>query len=183
MDDPRAIHYKDEYYPTAFVLIHINPSTSFLPPSYSRMNPDRDFLSQSFSIDVSANLSNDALPNSVSIQSELLSHLVKLQQQQNELLKELVHATTGVQKQRTAEIQKWRESYPTVAKNCRHAAEILSRIQVEFLDCLTKELLENEEALLDGGFMLQEFVDRFGPRLSHLSGIMQVVSLLSEPLT
>lgn len=146
------------------------------------MNSDRDFLSPTFSIDVSADLSNNAAPGGILIQSELLSQLVKLQQQQIDLLSELVLATTGVQKQRTAEIQQWRESHPTVAKNCRHAAEILSRIQVEFLDCLTNEIIENEEALLEGGFMLQEFVDRFGPRLSHLSGVMQVVSLLSEPL-
>ena len=145
------------------------------------MNSDRDFLSPTFSIDVSADLSNNAAPGGILIQSELLSQLVKLQQQQIDLLSELVLATTGVQKQRNAEIQQWRESHPTVAKNCRHAAEILSRIQVEFLDCLTNEIIENEEALLEGGFMLQEFVDRFGPRLSHLSGVMQVVSLLSEP--
>ena len=145
------------------------------------MSSDRDFLSPAFSIDVSADLSNDAPPGSVLIQSELLNQLVKLQQQQINLLSELVLATTGVQKQRTAEIQQWRESNPTVAKNCRHAAEILSRIQVEFLDCLTKEIIENEETLLENGFMLQEFIDRFGPRLSHLSGIMQVVSLLSAP--
>ena len=146
------------------------------------MNSDRDFLSPTFSIDVSADLSNNAAPSGILIQSELLSQLVKLQQQQIDLLSELVLATTGVQKQRNAEIQQWRESHPTVAKNCRHAAEVLSRIQVEFLDCLTNEIIENEEALLEGGFMLQEFVDRFGPRLSHLSGVMQVVSLLSEPL-
>lgn len=145
------------------------------------MNSDRDFLSPTFSIDVSADLSNNAAPSGILIQSELLSQLVKLQQQQIDLLSELVLATTGVQKQRNAEIQQWRESHPTVAKNCRHAAEVLSRIQVEFLDCLTNEIIENEEALLEGGFMLQEFVDRFGPRLSHLSGVMQVVSLLSEP--
>ena len=145
------------------------------------MNSDRDFLSPTFSIDVSADLSNNAAPSGILIQAELLSQLVKLQQQQIDLLSELVLATTGVQKQRNAEIQQWRESHPTVAKNCRHAAEVLSRIQVEFLDCLTNEIIENEEALLEGGFMLQEFVDRFGPRLSHLSGVMQVVSLLSEP--
>lgn len=146
------------------------------------MNSDRDFLSPAFSIDVSADLSNNAPQGSIIIQSDLLSQLVKLQQQQIDLLSELVLATTGVQKQRTAEIQKWRESHPTISMNCRHAAEILSRIQVEFLDCLTNEVIENEEVLLEGGFMLQEFVDRFGPRLSHLSGVMQVVSLLSEPL-
>jgi len=32
---------------------------------------------------------------------------------------------------------------------------------------------------LDGEFMLNEFVDRFGPRLAHLNGVLQVLSQLS----
>ena len=40
-------------------------------------------------------------------------------------------------------------------------------------------LFRSEEALLDGEFMLNEFVDRFGPRLAHLNGVLQVLSQLS----
>ena len=37
---------------------------------------------------------------------------------------------------------------------------------------------DNYETLLDGEFMLNEFVDRFGPRLAHLNGLLQVLSQL-----
>ena len=33
--------------------------------------------------------------------------------------------------------------------------------------------------MMDGEFMLNEFVDRFGPRLAHLNGVLQVLSQLS----
>ena len=33
---------------------------------------------------------------------------------------------------------------------------------------------------LDGDFLLNEFVDRFGPRLAHLNGVIQVLAQLSS---
>ena len=61
----------------------------------------------------------------------------------------------------------------------RKAAESLSKVQLEFLQSLTEEVYENADALMDGEFMLNEFVDRFGPRLAHLNGVLQVLSQLS----
>jgi hypothetical protein len=34
--------------------------------------------------------------------------------------------------------------------------------------------------MLDGDFALNEFVDRYGPRLAHLNGVLQVLSQLSS---
>ena len=36
----------------------------------------------------------------------------------------------------------------------------------------------SEENLLEGEFMMNEFVDRFGPRLAHLNGVLQVLAQL-----
>jgi hypothetical protein len=33
---------------------------------------------------------------------------------------------------------------------------------------------------MDGEFVLSEFVDRFGPRLAHLNGMLQVLAQLSS---
>jgi hypothetical protein len=59
------------------------------------------------------------------------------------------------------------------------AAESLGKVQTEFLESLTQEINDNYENLLDGEFMLNEFVDRFGPRMAHLNGLLQVLSQLS----
>ena len=45
---------------------------------------------------------------------------------------------------------------------------------------LTTEVNDNADALADGEFMLTEFVDRFGPRLAHLNGVLQVLAQLSS---
>ena len=77
----------------------------------------------------------------------------------------------------------WKEAHPDLARNCRLAAETLSRVQTQFLRNLTEDVEHNEESLIDGEFMLNEFVDRYGPRLAHLNGVLQVLSQLSGDQT
>jgi hypothetical protein len=83
-----------------------------------------------------------------------------------------------MQKQRQTELQQWKEANPHLAKACRKAADTLSRVQTQFLESMTEEISENHEELLDGDFVLQEFVDKYGPRLAHLNGLLQVVAQL-----
>jgi hypothetical protein len=137
-------------------------------------------ISSVFRIDVSADSKTEGLERSDVIQIELLRQLVAGQQRQNELLAELAQATTGMQKQRATEIQQWKEANPELAKACRAAAETLSRVQTQFLESITQEVIDNEEHLIDGEFMLNEFVDRFGPRMAHLNGVLQVLAQLSD---
>jgi len=110
----------------------------------------------------------------------LLRDIASTQQRQTELLEELVQNMGAAQKQRTAELGQWKKAHPQLAQRCRQAAEKLTKAQVEFLHNLTDEISENHEALLDGEFMLNEFVDRFGPRMAHLNGVLQILSQLSS---
>ncbi len=113
-------------------------------------------------------------------QTRLLREILTAQDRQNELLEELVNQLSGPQKQRNQELGQWKSANPHLAQSCRHAAETLSRVQTEFLNALTQEVNENAEVLCDGEFMLNEFVDRFGPRLAHLNGVLQVLAQLGS---
>jgi len=110
---------------------------------------------------------------------DLLQQLVIGQERQNDLLEELVQQNNAAQKQRASELGQWKEANPRLARRCRSAAEALSRVQNEFLHNLTDDVADNEDCLLDGEFALNEFVDRYGPRLAHLNGVLQVLSQLS----
>jgi hypothetical protein len=112
-------------------------------------------------------------------QTRLLREILSAQDRQNELLEELVGHLTGSQKQRANELGQWKQANPHLARSCRAAAEALGKVQAEFLESLTAEVNANYENLLDGEFMLNEFVDRFGPRMAHLNGLLQVLSQLS----
>ena len=111
--------------------------------------------------------------------TRLLHALLAGQDRQNELLEELINQLSASQKQRSTELVQWKQANPRLARNCRIATEALSKVQVEFLDSLTQEIHENSETLIDGDFMLNEFIDRFGPRMAHLNGLLQVLSQLS----
>lgn len=110
----------------------------------------------------------------------LLRQMVAMQDKQNQLLEQLVQNTVAIQKQRSSELQQWKDANPQLSKACRSAAESLSRVQTQFLESLTEEIRDNEDSLLDGDFMLGEFVDRFGPRLAHLNGVLQVLAQLGS---
>ena len=96
------------------------------------------------------------------------------QDKQNELLEELVSQVSANQRQRQSELVQWKQANPRLARSCRMAAEALGKVQTEFLDGLTREIGDNFENLIEGEFMLNEFVDRFGPRMAHLNGLLQV---------
>ena len=108
----------------------------------------------------------------------ILRQVLAAQDRQNELLEELVNVMGSSQRQRQNELGQWKQANPELAKTCRTAAETLSKVQIEFLEKLTEEVNDNAEILMDGEFMLGEFVDRFGPRLAHLNGVLQVLSQL-----
>jgi hypothetical protein len=110
----------------------------------------------------------------------LLRGILAAQDRQNEILEELVNQMGAAQRQRNVELAQWKQANPDLAQSCRVAAESLSQVQVEFLNTMTREINENADALMDGEFMLNEFVDRFGPRLAHLNGVLQILAQLSS---
>jgi hypothetical protein len=109
----------------------------------------------------------------------LLRQLLAGQDRQNELLEELIGQISLAQRQRAQELGQWKQANPRLARNCRAAAEALGKVQTEFLDSMTREIGDNYENFMEGEFMLNEFVDRFGPRMAHLNGLLQVLSQLS----
>jgi len=110
---------------------------------------------------------------------DVLLQLISAQDRQNELMEELIEQMSAAQRQRSAELAQWKQANPRLARQCREAAETLGKVQSIFLEAVTEEIKESSEDLMDGEFVLNEFVDRFGPRLAHLNGVLQVLSQLS----
>ena len=147
------------------------------------MTRDPQDLSPIFRIDVGPNSSEPVMGQTEINPSQeivsLLHQLVLGQERQNELLEDLVDQMSAAQRQRANELGQWKAANPRLARRCRAAAEALSQVQTEFLENLTIEVNENYENMMDGEFVLNEFVDRYGPRLAHLNGVLQLLSQLS----
>jgi hypothetical protein len=146
------------------------------------MVPDPQHLPM-FRIDVSADSSSGNLDDDMDTGDlivALLRQVIAGQERQTALLKELNVQMGATQRQRAQELSQWKDAHPDLAEHCRAAAETLSQVQTQFLQKLTEEVEENEDCLMDGEFMMHEFVDRFGPRMAHLNGVLQVLSQLSS---
>jgi predicted Ser/Thr protein kinase len=113
-------------------------------------------------------------------QTELLREVLTAQDRTNELLEELVGVMATQQKQRANELNQWRNAHPNLATACREAAEALSRVQIDYLNRMTDEINDSSEDMVEGEFVLNEFIDRYGPRLAHLNGVIQVLAQLSS---
>lgn len=111
----------------------------------------------------------------------LLRDLVTLQHRSCELLAELVNQVSLQQRQRAAELKAWREANPQLADSCRHAAESLAKVHTEFLASVAREAFENAEDYADSEYALGEFIDRYGPRLAHFNGVLQLFAQLGTP--
>ena len=148
------------------------------------MSRDPQQASQLFTqIDITAGSQGESSSKShehAGEQTELLHQILAALDRNNELLEEVASNASANQRQRSDELQKWRQANPGLSEACKRAAEALARVQSEFLHNLTEEVEENAEAMEDGEFVFNEFVDRFGPRMAHLNGVLQMLSQLSQ---
>lgn len=144
------------------------------------MGRDPQYIPPLFThVDVSASSSPKSTNDDGDVVS-LLREMLVAQDRQNQLLEELVNNMHATQKQRANELGQWKQANPALSRNCREAAEALSQAQTQYLDNLTEEIKDNSDCLTESDFMLNELVDRYGPRLAHLNGVLQVLSQLSN---
>jgi hypothetical protein len=143
------------------------PSSRQSPPIYSQL-------------DVSPGSRPRSVLSSGDEHADLLREVLNAQERTNELLEDLISTMATQQKQRASELHQWRNAHPKLAVACREAAEALSRVQIEYLDRLTEDVNEQSEDMVAGEFVLNEFIDRYGPRLAHLNGVIQVLAQLSS---
>jgi hypothetical protein len=146
------------------------------------MSDPRPMASLFGTIEVSAN-PNSAANTRISTEElvvSLLRQVVATQERQTKLMEEMVAHLSQAQRQRSQELNAWKEQNPRLSQNCKTAAETLAKVQTQFLHSITNEVIDSEDSLADSDFMLNEFVDRFGPRLAHLNGILQVLAQLGS---
>jgi hypothetical protein len=147
------------------------------------MSPEKQKMASMFRIDVSpigSSQVHESQQRNDSEVLELLRQLVAGQNRQAELLEGLIENMSAAQRQRAIELGQWKEANPALARRCRAAAEAISQVQTEFLQNMTREIDESYESMMDGDFVLNEFIDRYGPRLAHLNGVLQLLSQLSS---
>lgn len=112
----------------------------------------------------------------------LLRQMALQMKRQNELLTQMINLQTAAQRQRTHELQMWRSAHPELAQGCRKLLEKMSEMQTDYFTRMVDESGENCEDWGYSEYMFNDFIDRFGPRLMHLNGLLQALSQLAAPM-
>lgn len=155
------------------------------------MSNDPSPLSPVFSINVSADASSPQTREQrpADLASTLIAltrQLVEVQHRQNQLIEQLLHVNKQVlqnanqaNNQRQNEINQWRNAHPELVRSCKSALETLSGVQTDFLQKMADEVEDSREELADSEYMFNDFLDRYGPRMAHLNGVLQVLNHLA----
>jgi len=111
--------------------------------------------------------------------TELLRQLLEVQREQLALQRTLVAAHDHGSRWRHY-LTRWQQEFPELPEACRVALPILERSYGAMLAELADHLRQGEDDALDNEFVLGEFLDRYGMRLSQLGTILSLVAFLAE---
>lgn len=118
-----------------------------------------------------------AEPVPASETADLLRQLLEVQREQLALQKTAAQAHDTGSRWR-AFLARWQNDFPELPEGCRHALPILERSYGSLVNELADHLRQNGS--LDNEFTLNEFLDRYGMRLSQLGTLLSVVAFLAE---
>jgi len=111
--------------------------------------------------------------------TELLRQIVAIQSEQLALLRQMSAAQDSAGRWKSL-LSRWRDDYGNLAAACKQALPQLERAYVALMAELTEALRQQEDRPLDNEFALNEFLDRYGMRLSQLVGILSLVGPLAD---
>jgi len=101
-----------------------------------------------------------------------LKTLVAGQNTQNKLLEILIQRMPSQQDQ----LQQWKQANPRLSQDCQRAAEALGKMQQDFVQELTDEVLR--EGVPSDEWACREFIDKYGQRLMQLNGMVAYLTQL-----
>jgi hypothetical protein len=119
----------------------------------------------------------DLLQQMLELQRDQFNQMVELQKEQ------LNHARATAQDNLARwrnMLTRWGETYPEFAEHCKKAYPLMERCYVQLLANMVEEITQQGDDALDGEFVVQEFLDRYGMKVGQLSHLLGIVGPLSE---
>lgn len=120
-----------------------------------------------------------SLPPAATETDALLRQMVEIQREQLASLKGLLSAHDGTARWR-AFLARWRSDFPELSDACKQAMPVLERLYGKLIAEMAEHLSQNSADDLDNDFALQDFLDRYGIRLSQLGTILNMVAPFAE---
>jgi hypothetical protein len=147
--------------------------------SGNKFRAGSDEASMQFQFDMSNFHQSNTQPASAAEVQNLLQQLLEIQREQLVHLRNLAGAHDGVARWR-AFLERWQDDFSQLPSACRQIMPILERSYGKLVSELTEHLVQNDGDTLENDFELQEFLDRYGMRLSQLGTILNLVAPFAE---
>ena len=114
---------------------------------------------------------------------EMLRQSFELQRQQLDLVRESAQIAREQRARQGADIERWQQAHGPILDACKETLARLEQVHCSLLEELGIYVEDNLENLLEGDFVLSDFVDKFGPRLAHLNTMLGVLRPLAAAQT
>jgi hypothetical protein len=111
--------------------------------------------------------------------ADLLRQLLDVQREQVQLLKTQVAAQDGLAKWR-AFLSRWGIEFPNIGGACKEILPALERAYLGMIRELTDRVRAGDGDDLDDEFVMGEFLDRYGVRLTQLGNIISQLSPIAD---
>jgi len=110
---------------------------------------------------------------------DLLRQILEVEREQLAHLRAFVGAHDGGARWR-AFLERWRQQFADLPQSCRQALPVLEQSYGRMIAELTEQLCQTGSEALDNDFALQEFLDRYGMRLTQLGTILNLVAPFAD---
>jgi hypothetical protein len=77
-------------------------------------------------------------------------------------------------------LARWQKDHPEFSEHCKKAYPAMEKVYVQMIVGMVDELAQQDEDAMESDFAVQEFLDRYGMRLSQMSHLLSIVGPLSE---
>jgi hypothetical protein len=117
-----------------------------------------------------------SVPAATTELSDLLRQLIDVQKEQLQLAR----SNADTQSRWRNFLSRWQEEFPHVGSACKEVLPIIERSYLRMIQELTDRLRGDEPDDLENEFVLAEFLDKYGLRLSQLGTIVGQLSPIAE---
>ena len=110
---------------------------------------------------------------------DLLSQMLEVEREQLAQLRTFVASHDGGARWR-AFLERWRQDFADLPQACKQALPVLEKSYGKLIAELTEQLRQDGSDALENDFALQEFLDRYGMRLTQLGTILSLVAPFAD---
>jgi hypothetical protein len=110
---------------------------------------------------------------------DLLRQILEIEREQLSLARAAAAAHDAGARWR-AFLSRWRQDFPEISDSCREALMVLEKTYAALMAELVQQLREDGTSALETDFALQEFLDKYGMKLTQLGTILNLVAPLAE---